>query len=399
MTARVTVIHPWLPQYRLRFFEDAIAELAKHDVELTVAYGAPPPDVENRSDDVTVDWAVQLPTRIIRVGGRALLRHDAQAVVRGRDMVIAEQAIRNVETYGLVRRQGRAAPRLALWGHGRTYTKAQSSPEMWLKDRLTRRAHWFFAYTAGGAEHVVELGVPRERVTIVQNALDTESTLASRRAVEPHRIRLVSERLGLTQGRTALFVGALDPSKRLDVLIAAGRVLARRVPGFTLVVAGAGPLEGWLREHLGTAPWLRYVEPVFGREKAELAAAADLWLMPGRVGLAAVDSFALRLPIVTCEWSLHAPEFEYLVDGVNAAITTDSVDALSNRTVHLLSDADALARLRAGCTESAGVYTLDSMVQRFAGGVLEALERPALGVHRPGAQPLRGAAHVNATPR
>jgi hypothetical protein len=41
----------------------------------------------------------------------------------------------------------------------------------------------------------------------------------------------------------------------------------------------------------------------------------------------------------------------------------------------LLSDDARLQRLRAGCRAAANVYTLEAMVDRFAGGVVEALRR------------------------
>jgi glycosyltransferase involved in cell wall biosynthesis len=378
-TRRVTVIHPWLPQYRVEFFEAAIAHLADRDVELTVAHGAPPPDVRDRGDAVTAPWAVALRTRGLRVGGRAVLLHSAAGVVAGRDLVVTEQAIRNVETYGMTLNARRRDLRVALWGHGRTSTKRQTDVEGRLKDGLTRRGHWFFAYTEGGAAHAREHGFPPERITVVQNSVDTANLRAMRdRAdtdpVDADRVRALARSLGLSRGRTVLALGALDPSKRLDVLLDTGRRVARELPGFRLVLGGGGPLEPWVREQAAREPWLCPVGPVFGQAKADLGAAADLMLVTGRVGLIAVDSFALRLPIVTPDWPLHAPEFEYLRDGVNAAVTADSADALAARVVGLLHDRAALESLQAGCVASAGIYTLEAMVSRFSDGVIAALD-------------------------
>ena len=114
----------------------------------------------------------------------------------------------------------------------------------------------------------------------------------------------------------------------------------------------------------------------------ELAAAADVMLVAGRVGLVAVDSFALRLPIVSCEWPLHAPEFEYLADGVNAAIVEGSPQAMGSRVAQLLDDPAAVSSLRNGCAASADVYTLGAMVDRFCAGVLSALDAPSRGAPR-----------------
>jgi glycosyltransferase involved in cell wall biosynthesis len=373
VTRRVTVIHPWLPQYRLAFFAAAIDRLADAGVELTVAHGDPPPDVARRGDDVTAPWAVALPTRAVHVGGRALLHHRTRDVTRGRDLVIVEHAIRNLESYPVAVRQGRGGPRLALWGHGRTYTKQVTGIESRLKNQLARRAHWFFAYTAAGAAHVAELGVDPDRITVVQNSVDTEALAHAAARVTPEQVRDLQRSLDLTPGRTALYLGALDPSKRLDVLLDAAALAARTLPGFALVVAGSGPMEQWLRDRARTEPWLRYAGPVFGDAKAELASAADIMVIAGRVGLVAVDSFALKLPIVTCDWALHAPEFEYLVDGVNASIVPDTTHSIGQGIVELLQDPHRLGQLRSGCARSAAVYTLEAMTERFCAGVVSAL--------------------------
>ena len=376
MTRRVTVLHPWLPQYRVAFFEAAIKSLASEDVELTVAHGAPPPDVGLRRDDVTASWAVALPTRTLQIGGRAMLSHRVRDVVAGRDLVIAEQAIRNTETYRMALRQAGNEPRLALWGHGRTYTKTQSGVESWLKNQLTLRAHWFFAYTQGGADYVASLGYPTDRITVVQNAVDTEQLQEQRARVGQNRIDALTQELALTPGRTALCVGALDPSKRLDLLMDVGRLVAARLAGFRLILAGAGPLVGGVRQQAANEPWLRYVGPAVGAAKAELAAASDLMLLTGRVGLVAVDSFALALPIATTNWALHAPEFEYLADGDNAAISTDSAAALAASVTALLGNPLVLNRLREGCREAAATYTQSEMVRRFGVAVTDALAAP-----------------------
>ena len=83
-----------------------------------------------------------------------------------------------------------------------------------------------------------------------------------------------------------------------------------------------------VEEKAAGSSWLRYVGRAGDGEKRLLGATASLLMNPGRVGLVAVDSFALGLPIATTEWQLHAPEFDYLVPDDNALITENSVECL-----------------------------------------------------------------------
>ena len=96
---------------------------------------------------------------------------------------------------------------------------------------------------------------------------------------------------------------------------------------------------------------------------------------PGLVGLVAVDSLTLGIPIVTVgDWP-HSPEFEYLVDQRNAVISGGEVESYANSLERLLADDELRARLASQCLLDAEHHSLDAMVGRFVAGVLSALNR------------------------
>ena len=51
---------------------------------------------------------------------------------------------------------------------------------------------------------------------------------------------------------------------------------------------------------------------VFGPQRDAILALADLQVLPGAVGLSAVDSLRSGVPLVTAEGVNHGPEFSYL---------------------------------------------------------------------------------------
>jgi glycosyltransferase involved in cell wall biosynthesis len=372
---RVVIVQPYVPQYRVPCFSKLSEALAKQDVELVVAAGIPEGEQAARGDAVDMPGVVHLAERRVGLRGRSVVLRDVRGVIDGADLVILEQARRNIEAYPLL--FGRSDTQVALWGHGRTSTRQTRTWEhLWL-DRVTLRADWFFAYTDGGRDYVVERGFPVDRTTVVQNSTDTAQLQSDLAAVTlMDRAALVAE-LGLTEGRTALFLGALDASKRITFLRAAASELAERFPGFTLIVAGDGPLRGTLELATSNEPWLRYVGPVHGRRKAAVASVSDVMLNPGRVGLNVVDSFALQLPMITTAWEGHAPEFEYLADGANAIVTDDNLGAFVHGALEILCAADRRAELARGCRQAATRYTAEAMVDRFRDGVLRALSLQA----------------------
>ncbi|CAN7470328.1 glycosyltransferase family 4 protein [Arthrobacter sp. LjRoot78] len=369
---RVAIIHPWLPQYRVGFFRQLIAQGRDKGVEINVFYGETPPEWQERRDTMSAAGFTKLETHFISVnGGRSFNRKDLAAVERAgqNDLIIVEQAVRNLETYELLMRR----EPLAFWGHGKTYTKKVSRLQDWFKQWLTRRGSWFFAYTPVGAEAMANSGMAREKITVVQNSIDTRTLREDLSNVDRDSLASFKMKHDL-RGKTALFVGGLDRSKRLPFLFEAATEAARLDPDFRLLVAGSGDDQELAELAAAANPNVRYLGPVFGSDKALAIAASQVIAMPGRVGLVAVDSFTGLTPIVTTQWKWHSVEFEYLEPYTNAVITEDAVDAYARGLVETLQNEKLMASLRDGCAEAREKYTLDTMVSNFLNGVISALE-------------------------
>lgn len=386
---RITIVQPYIPHYRTAFYSRVQELLRAAGCSLEVLHGPPPLAVAARRDASRCVCAVQVPTWRLRApGGRSLFWHDVRRRVAAADVVVLEQALRNLEAYSLLAGQrmktalGRPVPRIALWGHGRTYTKEMSQLQEAAKDAVTRQADWFFAYTQRGAAHVASRGFPRDRITVLRNCIDTTELAAAReRAGTPGTPEYAEAaelrgRHRLVPGRTALFVGGLDAPKRIPFLLDCARRLGTALPGFRLLVAGDGADRGLVEASASVTD-----SPVValghrtGRDMALLGAVSDVMLMPGRVGLCAVDSFALRTPIVTTDWPWHAPEFEYLEHGRNAVVTRDDPAAYAAAVQRVLSSGSHLESLREACRRDATDYTIDGMAARFCDGLQHMLAR------------------------
>ncbi|MBA4860960.1 glycosyltransferase family 4 protein [Streptomyces sp. PSKA54] len=380
----IVVVQPYIPGYRTSFFTCLKARLEAVGCTLEVLHGPPPPSHTARQDASRLAHAFQVPVRRMAVpGGRSLVWQHVQRRVASADTVVLEQALHNLDTYALLLRQRLArragtAPRVAFWGHGRTYTKPVSRFEARAKDAMTRHGAWFFAYTEGGAAYLASRGYPRERITVVRNCVDTAELATVRDRADTPGTREFAEaatlrrRHQLLPGRTALFLGGLDGPKRIRFLLRSARNIAEGLPGFRLLVAGDGADRGLVNAAAssGRSPVVALGHTA-GRHAALIGAVSDVMLMPGRVGLCAVDSFVLRTPIVTTDWSWHAPEFEYLDNGRNAVITRDDPAEFATAVRTLLDDRPRLDSLRAACRRDAADYTVDAMAARFCEGLLD----------------------------
>lgn len=356
----VLIIQETLPHYRVDFFDSLRNVLAARDIELRLAHGQADSVQAQKRDAGRLPWATPITQKRIRVHRFALVWQDALPLVRQSDLVIVEQANRMLVNYVVLSMQHMGGPRVALWGHGENMQAEQGAlrtlGNKW-KRVYSRLPHWWFAYTVGSAERVHEGGFPRDRITVVQNAIGPLTSVP----LEPR------------QTARCVYVGGLYEEKRLDLLVSAGDLIAKREPNFTLDVMGDGPLKSYLDSAASSRSWLRILGPVFGRDKTQALARAQLVLMPGLVGLAVLDAFQTRTPMITTADALHSPEFEYLVPGVNGLVTAGTAQAYADGVVEALGDQDLLVRLREGCAEAADIYTLDEMVSRFAHGIEQAL--------------------------
>jgi glycosyltransferase involved in cell wall biosynthesis len=233
----------------------------------------------------------------------------------------------------------------------------------------------FFAYTERGRRTALANGMQDSRIVVLMNTIDTTGLRSAvERTSNDSRHGPPAEWNVVDDGCVCAFVGALDRSKRLDFLFDACDTISKEMPSFRLLVAGDGPERDAVLRKANQSTYVRYIGRVGDTEKAEIARACQLLLNPGRVGLVAVDSFVMATPLVTTDWPLHAPEFDYLVDDENSVVTEDSEEIFARSVIDLLRDTGRLDRLVEGCRASAGALTMEALVGRFADGILAALD-------------------------
>jgi L-malate glycosyltransferase len=371
---RVAIVQEVVLHYRVPFYELLRARLADAGIELVLVYSNGRDDLRHSSIDLS--WAHRIPARRWRIGGRDIVYQPCRHLLRGCELVIVEQGSRHVINYLLFAEQTFGRRRVALWGHGRNFNTIDRSPVgEALKAHGTRHAHWWFAYTAQAAGIAEELGVSPDHITVVRNASDTTSLREAVERVGPDEQRRVRDGHGVAGRHVGLYLGSLEPAKRLDYLLEASDEVRATVPDFELLVAGAGTEEPLVRRFAETRPWVHLLGAIHGEDKARALAIADVVLMPASAGLVALDSFAAGVPMAISSAWPHGPEADYLEHNVNGLVVEDAGDARRYGAVvaELLRSPDVREKLADGCRRAAGEYTVEGMVERFAAGIEQAL--------------------------
>ena len=372
---RVLVAYKYVPQYRRAFFERLRARLTRDRVDLDLIYGDTVGDEVTKADAVRLDWAIHVPNRYFDLGKRPAVYQPIARTALSYDLVIIEQANRLLVNPVLLAMNKCRLTRVAYWGHGKDFQGEDHTLARAVKRALVCHACWWFAYNELSAAVVRDAGFPGERITSVMNTIDNEVLAAHLREISPSEVEQQRGKLGLRGQNVCVFVGGMYDKKRLGYLLTACTIVQQAIPDFEILFMGSGPDRPLVHEFAARHRWAIVCGPTFGREKALNLKLAKLLLMPGLVGLAIVDAFVSEVPIVTTGVSYHSPEIDYLRDGVNGVIISepDNVTRYSNEIIALLNDERRLSDLRCGCREAAKVYTIDSMVSRFADGIHRAL--------------------------
>lgn len=374
----VTFVTRILTHYRIPFHEAVRSALAAASIDYRLVHGQPDGEEVAKGDLATVPWATQVRNRPLFGRGKLVWQPIGHAV-RDSDLLVLGQENQLLVNYPLQLLPASLRPKIALWGHGRNFQarNCNSRAEQW-KRYWARRADWWFAYTVETHRHVASLGFPADRITVFNNAVDTAKVRAQAAAVTLERCAARRAELGMGDGPTAIFVGGLYADKRLTFLINAVDRVQRRLPGFTLLVAGGGVDRPLVEKLAADRPWIKVLGPRFGTDKVELMRLADLFLMPGLLGLAVLDAAAAGLPTVTTAFPWHSPEIAYVEHGVNGLIVADWQDpvAYGDVVANLLADRKRLVAMTAQAKALSQRYTIEAMAERFATGACAALAAP-----------------------
>jgi glycosyltransferase involved in cell wall biosynthesis len=166
--------------------------------------------------------------------------------------------------------------------------------------------------------------------------------------------------------KNIICMGRFQKRKRIDQLLAAMRLMNRPDIGLILV----GPDTERVLDDDVDAANIYKVSPIYDDRRFDLLSAADVYCLPGAVGLSIVDAFHCGLPFVTEEGDESA-EIAYLKHGVNGFVVPRGNVSELARSLLLLLDDD---NLRARFSEAARMeVAVNASIENLCEGFVDAL--------------------------
>lgn len=363
MNSRLVILQPYVPQYRKQFFEKLIARLRTDGIDCVVAAGQPRGAQAVRGDSSDPSWVLPVSSFELSIAGRSLNLGGTYRAWKNADAVIVDHEGSSLEVFRAILGARRAGRRVGLWGHIASYVGPRHPVDAALERWQLRHADHVFAYTSGGAQFALSAGVAQAKVTTVMNTVATDAIREASESLTVSEIHDFATDNSLTPGRTFAFVGGLDSSKRIKFLVEMLDHLWAIDPEVRLIVGGNGDESNLFdrAKRRGQAIIIGYAG---AREFAMIGKVADAILMPGRIGLIAVEALALHIPIVTTDWPYHAPEVEYLREGFTKFTAPNNPESFAQYILSRKFNEGGAA------SDSSWVYpSLDDMVENYARGV------------------------------
>lgn len=371
----VCIIQPVMKSYRLPFFIELSEKLANSGIRLHVVYSSPWTEEAKRGDHVQLKPPLGSHVKGWMIFRRLFVQPIFQPWIHA-DLVIVEHANKHALNWLLSVLQILALKRVAYWGHG---CDRQGNPAS-IGERFKRHslhwANWWFAYTTGAAKYVANEGYSVNKITVVENAIDTREFREHLDSISLSERNELLSILGWHETtRIAIYCGSLYTNKRLDLLMDAAVRVHDEHPEFRLLVLGGGPLAEEVVQFSIQHSWVSFVGPKFGREKALYFSLAEMALNPGLVGLGILDAFCAKIPLLTTDLPIHSPEIEYLVHKENGLILDPTGHSFAAGINALLTDSRLLKRLQDEAAAASLRYSINTMAENFANGVIKCLSR------------------------
>ncbi len=310
-----------------------------------------------------------LPGRYL-FGRKSLISQCILPILRKRKpaVVIAQFSLGVVTFWKLLLLRPFFGYKLIPWSHGirnLDMVLAERSGHFRIAPRVYKMADATLFYSHARRDLVVR-NTPRlaHKCFVAANTLDTRRLKA---AYERHAAGRPDDSF------TILYLGRMRASKRIDLVLDAYTLLARKYK-VRLVCIGDGEerarLERIQDPNIIVTGAIHDID-----ESAPLLAVAHIMLMPGYVGLGIVHGFAFGLPMITCRSTVqgpfHSPEIEYLKDGENGFFCESNAEDIAAHIEKLILDPALLARM---CRNALKTVANEANIDRMIEGFREAID-------------------------
>ncbi len=213
--------------------------------------------------------------------------------------------------------------RILFWGHG--FLKEPEGFKGGLKKIFYRLPHGMLLYHKRAKEIFIRNGFLSKNLYVIYNSLDYNLHLDIRSKIGDDDISLCRQKLFKKSNLPIiLFIGRLEPQKKLILLLEAVEILRDRGKPCNMLFIGDGPEKKKLEHFVERSKLTDHIN-MYGscydeKQNALLISASDICVSPGEVGLTCMHSMVYGTPVITHDDpNCQMPEYEAITTGYNGA--------------------------------------------------------------------------------
>ncbi|MBN1799626.1 MAG: glycosyltransferase family 4 protein [Spirochaetales bacterium] len=255
-----------------------------------------------------------------------------------------------------------------LWDSGRNKQKPMSLLRRAVEPLnifMLKSAKAILAYSGVAGEYFNSLGISSEKIFIANNTIDIDACFKDRQRVEadPSLIKAMRSKLNINAKKVILYVGALEKGKRVEDLIKVFENIKMRIPDLSLLIIGDGSHKARIHRLIRSRNITDCL--VLGKIIKGLGvyfSIADIFVLPGRGGLAVNQAMAYGKPVVVRE--ADGTEKDLVKQGDNGFIVKNNEEFEAKITQLLKNQAQIESMGKAGLKIIKN-YDLDNVVRIF----------------------------------
>lgn len=313
-----------VPEYRIECFSLLRARLPELLIVCSPAHLDP--SVRTGLPD---QWWTE--ARMLRLLGRAFLQvgHWRQAIQA--DDLVVDLNPRSLNAWLFLATRRVLQKRTIVWGH--LYPQdGPISRTRGLRRVMRRLSSGALTYTYANAA-AARRDMPDQRVWVAPNSL------YSKRQLERGQ-------LGGVERTDAVYVGRLEPAKKVDLLVSAFAASGLAREGARLVIVGGGSQEEALRKLASDLDvdgavdfrgWMSEFDAL-----AETYSHAFVANSPGFAGLGLTQALGFGVPMIIARGEPHSPEIELATSGAAFWVASDDVAEYATALVRAFASRDGV---------------------------------------------------------